>query len=240
MSVVPASPPIVVRGLDFRYAADQALVLRDVLLTVEAGARCLLVGRNGAGKSTLLEILAGQHLVPPDAVRVLGLPAFHDTSLSGRVSYIGGDFPFDADVRVADILSAYTGIDPLRRARLVQILDVDPTWRMSRVSSGQRRRVQLVLGLLRPAEVLLLDEVTTDLDLIGRLDLLELLRSETVDRGATIVLATHVFDRLDTWATDLVHVARGTIARHEPVEPLRTAGLSVLATVEGWLREPTA
>lgn len=232
--------PIVVRGLDFRYAPDQPLVLSDVLFTVEAGARCLLVGRNGAGKSTLLEILAGQHLVPADAVRVLGCPAFHDTSLSGRVSYIGGDFPFDADVPVSDILSAYTGIDPIRRARLIQILDVDPAWRMSRVSSGQRRRVQLVLGLLRPAEVLLLDEVTTDLDLIGRLDLLELLRSETEDRGATIVLATHVFDRLDRWATEIVHVARGRVARHEPVAAVAAAGQSVLSVVEAWLREPNA
>lgn len=235
-----APPPVVVRGLDFRYAPDQPLVLRDVLFTVEAAARCLLVGRNGAGKSTLLEILAGQHLVPPDAVRVLGLPAFHDTSLAGRVSYIGGDFPFEADVAVADILSAYTGIDPVRRARLVQILDVDPTWRMSRVSSGQRRRVQLVLGLLRPAEVFLLDEVTTDLDLIGRLDLLELLRAESEDRGATIVLATHVFDRLDRWATEVVHVAKGRVARHEPISSLHATGDSVLAVVEGWLREPNA
>jgi CCR4-NOT complex subunit CAF16 len=240
MSAASLPPPIEVHGLDFRYIADQPLVLRGVDLTVQAGARCLLVGRNGAGKSTLLEILAGQHLVPPPVVQVLGCPAFHDTSLAGRVSYIGGDFPFDADVRVGDILSAYTGIDPVRRARLVEILDVDPTWRMSRVSSGQRRRVQLVLGLLRPAEVLLLDEVTTDLDLLGRLDLLELLRAETVDRGATIILATHVFDRLDDWATELAHVARGRVVRHEPIARARAQGGSVLSVVEAWLREVEA
>jgi CCR4-NOT complex subunit CAF16 len=233
-------PPIVVKGLDYRYEPELPLVLRGIDVTIEAAARCLLVGRNGAGKSTLLEILAGQRLVPEAAVRVLGRPAFHDTSLSGRVSYIGGDFPFDGDVAVSDVLAAYKGIDPVRRARLVEILDVDPTWRMTRVSSGQRRRVQLVLGLLRPAEVLLLDEVTTDLDLIGRLDLLELLRAESEGRGVTIVLATHVFDRLDEWATEVVHVAKGRIARQVPITALRSSGEGVLAAVEGFLRDPSA
>jgi len=235
-----SAPPVVVHGLDFRYEPGLDLVLHDVSLEVPAGGRCLLVGRNGAGKSTLLEILAGRRLVPPDAVRVLGLPAFHDTSLSGRVSFIGGDFPFDADVRVGNLLDAYHGIDPVRRARLVEILDVSLDWRMSHVSTGQRRRVQLVLGLMRPAEVLLLDEVMTDLDLLGRLDLLELLRAESVDRGATIVLATHVFDRIDTWATELVHVARGRVLRRETIETVRAAGEPVLSVVERWLRDPAA
>ena len=235
-----SAPPVVVRGLDFRYQPGLDLVLRDVSLEVAAGARCLLVGRNGAGKSTLLEILAGRHLVPPDVARVLDRPAFHDTSLSARVSFIGGDFPFDADVRVGDVLAAYHGIDPARRARLVEILEVDLDWRMSRVSTGQRRRVQLVLGLMRPAELLLLDEVMTDLDLLGRIDLLELLRSESEGRGATILLATHVFDRIDTWATDLVHVARGRILRRQTLQAVRSTGEPVLSVVERWLRDPSA
>lgn len=59
---------------------------------------------------------------------------------------------------------------------------------------GQRRRVQLVMGLLQPWELLLLDEVTVDLDVLVRADFLAYLKEETETRGATIVYATHIFD----------------------------------------------
>ena len=65
---------------------------------------------------------------------------------------------------------------------------------MHRVSDGQRRRVQLLLGLVRPFDILLLDEVTTCLDVIVRQDLLRWLQRETETRGATVLYATHIFD----------------------------------------------
>jgi CCR4-NOT complex subunit CAF16 len=64
-------------------------------------------------------------------------------------------------------------------------MDVDINWRMHQVSDGQRRRVQIVLGLLMPWDVLLLDEVTVDLDVVVRSNLLNFLKRETETRGAT-------------------------------------------------------
>lgn len=64
-------------------------------------------------------------------------------------------------------------------------MDVDVNWHMHQVSDGQRRRVQIVLGLLMPWEVLLLDEVTVDLDVVVRSNLLNFLKKETETRGAT-------------------------------------------------------
>ena len=55
-----------------------------------------------------------------------------------------GDFP------ARRMIDSVTGVDPARRARLLQVLDIDPEWRMHRVSDGQRRRVQICLGLLHP------------------------------------------------------------------------------------------
>jgi CCR4-NOT complex subunit CAF16 len=56
--------------------------------------------------------------------------------------------------------------------------------------------VQILLGLLRPASLLLLDEITTDLDLLARIDLLSFLAEECRERGTTILYATHIFDAL--------------------------------------------
>jgi CCR4-NOT complex subunit CAF16 len=82
---------------------------------------------------------------------------------------------------------------------------------MHRVSDGQRRRVQLLLALLHPKRVLLLDEATSDLDVLARLDLLDLLQKDTAQYGTAIVYATHVFDRLERWASHLLWLEAGRV-----------------------------
>jgi CCR4-NOT complex subunit CAF16 len=222
-----------VRGLHFRYAGDERPVLRDLHLALPSGVRALLVGANGAGKTTLLTLLAGRHLVADETVRVLGRPAFSDTSLVERVSFIGGPFPLDVDVGVDEILDARPHADPARRDRLLAVLGVERRWRMSRVSDGQRRRVQILLGLLDPSDLLLLDEPTTDLDVIARSDLLRFLRDECEARGTTILYATHILDGLEAWATHLALLEGGRIARLDPIDAV---GRPLLRVVEGWLR----
>ena len=181
----------------------------------------LVIGANGAGKSTLLRVLAGKHLVPQEQVRVLGRAAFHDPELSTRV----------------EILARQHNADAARRDRLIDVLGVDLEWHMHAVSDGQRRRVQLLLGLLRPLEVLLLDEVTTDLDLVARFDLLQFLREESEQRGTTILYATHIFDALHEWATSIVYMVAGKIARRCPIgEIVELRDTSLVHLVERWLR----
>jgi len=239
---------ITVRDLTFRWPGDGRLALSDLTLDIERGARCLLVGANGAGKSTLLEVLAGRHMVSEGAVHVLGRDAFADTSLVRQVTYLGGEFPFDVDIRVCDVIAGRRDADPARMQALVSLLGVDPEWHMHRVSAGQRRRVQLLLGLVQRSDVLLLDEVTTDLDVLARTDLLAFLREETESRGATIVYATHIFDALDTWATHLVWLDRGRARLYDRLEHIgdleerraRSEPTPLLRTVQAWLREASA
>jgi len=236
-----AAPVIEVRNLHFAYRGDPRPVLAGVDLTVQAGRRVLVIGANGAGKTTLLRIIAGKHMVDPERVRVLGTSAFHDPTLSGRIEFLGGRFPFDVDLRVDEILARRIDIDPARRDRLIDVLGVDLGWHMHAVSDGQRRRVQLLLGLLRPREVLLLDEITTDLDLIARQDLLALLREET-ERPApvpatTILYATHIFDTLDRWATDVIYLVAGKVVLDAPIAAIPELSTDPLVSVvERWLR----
>jgi len=228
---------IVVRGLTFMYRGASRPVLDAIDLTVRRGSRVLVLGANGAGKSTLLRVIAGKHLVHPDAVRVLGRPAFHDPDLSTQVEILGGRFPFDVDLRVDEILARAQGLDRARCERLVDVLGVELDWHMHAISDGQRRRVQLLLGLVRPREVLLLDEISTDLDLIARMDLLAFLRDESERRGATILYATHILDTLNEWASDLVYLAGGRVTRACPLaEVAELADTPLVHVVEQWLR----
>jgi len=230
---------ISVHALDFAYAGGPP-VLRALDLAVPAGARCLLVGANGSGKATLLNIVGGHHMCADAAVRVLGRPAFSDTSLVRDVSFIGGQFPLDVDLTVAEILERRPDADPARRYELVRVLDIDRRWRMCRVSDGQRRRVQLLLGLLWPMRVLLLDEVTTDLDVIARGDLLAFLRAQ----DTTILYATHILEGLEDWATHLAYLAGGKITVMSPLDALdeyralkaQHTTTPLLRLVDRWLR----
>lgn len=79
---------------------------------------------------------------------------------------------------------------PERRDRLLDLMDVDSSWRMHQVSDGERRRVQIVAGLMAPWQMLLLDEVTVDLDVLVRSRLLNFLAEECTNRRATILYAT--------------------------------------------------
>src|SRR4051812_9243268 len=101
-SPMTAAPVIDVRDLHFAYRGDPREVLAGVTVRVAPGRRVLVIGANGAGKTTLLRVIAGKHMVDPDRVRVLGLPAFHDPALSSRLELLGGRFPFEVDLRVEE------------------------------------------------------------------------------------------------------------------------------------------
>lgn len=180
-------------------------MLFGVSFNLEYGSRCILLGANGTGKSTLLRIVAGKHMVRDGAIKVLGKNPFHNEPK--ELSFLGGVWgritnlaafhvvPYQADISVAQLLTSAEGREHEDRMKyLIELLDVNVEWRMHEVSDGQRRRVQLLLGLLKPFEVLLLDEVTTDLDVLVRKNLLDFLKRETETRKATILYATHIFD----------------------------------------------
>ncbi|KAK4418410.1 ABC transporter I family member 19 [Sesamum alatum] len=247
------SHSIQVSGMQFSYDANSPLFF-DFSVNIYPGSRCLLLGANGSGKTTLLRILAGKHMVGGrDVVRVLNCSAFHDTSLvcSGDLAYLGeswsktvgsaGELPLQGDFSAEHMIFGVEGVDPVRRDKLIELLDIDLHWRMHKVSDGQRRRVQICMGLLHPYKVLLLDEVTVDLDVVARMDLLEFFKEECEQRGATIVYATHIFDGLETWATDLVYVQEGVLKRSEKVAEVKELknNMSLLPVVESWLRSET-
>lgn len=145
---------------------------------------------------------------------MMGVDPF-TTGLEG-VTYLGCEWVLNpivrTDIGVAELLKSMGGdIWPTRCEELVRLLDIDISWRLHAVSDGERRRVQLAMGLLRPWKVLLLDEVTVDLDLLSRSELLGWLKRETEARGATVVYATHILDGLDGWGTHLVHMHEGTV-----------------------------
>eukprot|EP00775_Hariotina_reticulata_P003633 gene3633-3894_t len=238
-------------GLDGRPIPGQPPMITEMCLQLAPGSRCLLVGANGAGKTTLLKILAGKHMVGREQVLVLGQPPFHSTELttSGELAYVGGNWtrdiafagtsiPLTGDFPASRMIDGIPGVPEARKQQLIKVLDIDPSWRMHQVSDGQRRRVQICVGLLRPFKVLLLDEITVDLDVLGRADLMRFLIQECEQRGATIIYATHIFDGLEFWPTHMAYVARGKLQFCRPASSIpQLAQGQLLELVTSLLRQ---
>jgi CCR4-NOT complex subunit CAF16 len=215
------APAVRLASLRFTYPGANRPVFDRLSLEIPAGARCLLLGGNGVGKSTLLRLIAGRYLIPPEIIHVFGRPAFHDTALAAEVAFLGGAFPFTVDIAVREILAGRRRVDPQRRARLMEMLEIDPGWRMHQVSDGQRRRVQILLDLERSVRLVLLDEVTADLDILARVDLLGFLRAESEQHVVTTVYATHVLDGLQDWATHLLFLGRAGVRCFQEIDSVR-------------------
>lgn len=188
--------------------------LIDVNCEFAAGSRVLVVGGNGAGKSTLLAIMGGKKMVPREQCRILGKAAFHDSSLNLERTYCGDwwrtDFYFN--ISVAELIGE-KWLNTPRVQELIDIMQINISWRINSVSDGQRRRCQLLECLAEEKKVYILDEITTDLDLFAREGLLRFLQRESEEKGATIFYATHIFDCLSDWATHLLFFSKGKVQK---------------------------
>lgn len=251
-------PAIEVKDLTYAYPGCEP-VLQGVNLEVPRGARVVVTGPNGAGKSTLLRILGGQHWAGCDAegrprVRVLGEDTFGNARMNRArqyldanwglrtVAFAGTGVAYSAELRVGDMMRGLQAEFPGRARALEAVLGVDRAWAWNALSDGQRRRVQLFVGLLVPYDVVLLDEVTALLDVLCRRNLLAFLRRECEQRRCTVLVATHVFDGLDGWPTHLCHLRAfpppRTVAYFGPVPAAaRDAPHGVYALVERWLAD---
>ena len=190
---------LTVRGASIAYG-DAEPVLRDVTVTVRPGELLAVTGPSGAGKTTLLSAMAG--LLTPATGSVL----VDDAELSGRDHAVSlGVVLIPQDNGLAAILTAAenitvamlaTGHTPAaaRRSTADAIDQVGLTGHgdqlIEELSGGQQQRTAIARGLALHGDVLLADEVTSELDAANRQKVIDLLRAEAT-RGAAVVFATH-------------------------------------------------
>ncbi len=191
------------------------IVLKDINMTLERGERCLLIGINGSGKTCLLRTMSGMHMINIGKLVIDSKTCFQDQcngiaflgeSWNRTVAFAGHSIAYQADIKVKDMMKKVQSENLERKKVLTKVLGINPEWRMHLVSSGQRRRVRLFLGLLKPFKLALIDEMTMDLDIVTRIKFMDWLKEESIKNKATIIYATHIFDGLNNWPTHIAHI----------------------------------
>ncbi|MGY1711440.1 ABC transporter ATP-binding protein [Geodermatophilus sp. SYSU D00758] len=192
----PDEPAVRVRGLVKRYGGRA--VVDGVDLEVRRGEVFALLGPNGAGKTTTVEVLEGVRRRDAGEVAVLGRdPATGGRAWRGRIGVVGQTTGAGNALTVRETLDHYARYHatPVPTAEL--LVDVGLTEaagrRGDKLSGGQRRRLEVALGVQGRPELLFLDEPTTGMDPVARRafwGLVEGLR----DRGTTVLLTTHYLD----------------------------------------------
>lgn len=227
----PTAEIVKVHALTKQYGSIVAL--HNVTLGISSGTIVGLIGPQGSGKTTLLNVLAG--LVSPTAGRVqveagrigalIDHPTFHP-GLSGRhnlehlARLAGLDTDVDVDLQAVDLTDM-----------------ADAAYRT--YSMGTRQRLGIAAALLGQPDLILLDEPTNGLDPWAATRTWQLLRSRA-DQGATVIVATHHLDELETHADDLAVLRSGRLLWHGHTNDLCHPNNSLAAAVQHLLDHDAA
>ncbi|GIJ34967.1 ABC transporter ATP-binding protein [Micromonospora sediminimaris] len=202
-----------VRGLRKTYGDSLAVAGLD--LDVHRGEVFALLGPNGAGKTTTVEILEGYRQRDAGEVRVLDVdPASPTRDWRGRVGIVfQGTGEFD-ELSVAEVVHHFAGFyadadDPDKVIERVG-LAAKARARTHTLSGGQKRRLDVALGIVGRPELLFLDEPTTGFDPEARREFWELIR-DLAAAGTTIVLTTHYLDEAEALADRVGVIAAGRL-----------------------------
>ncbi len=196
-----------------------------------------LLGENGAGKSTTVEILEGYRRADAGSVSVLGVdPATAGRDFRDRIGIVLQSSGVESEFTVREVIELYGGCyrSPRSVADVVGLVGLDDKVdaRIGSLSGGQRRRVDLALGIVGHPELLFLDEPTTGFDPAARRRSWDLIQSLGGD-GTTVLLTTHYLDEAEHLADRVGVLAHGRlIAEGTPAELIdRHSGTVVSFTV---------
>ena len=207
-------------------------ILEDINLHVHCGEMVAIIGPNGAGKSTLLKAILGQQ----EHTGVISFSVPGQRNRKAKIGYVPQSPTFDPGdpISVTDLFAccmskrpAFFGISKTMRAKVLDCLSrvhgeelIDR--RIGALSGGELQRVLLALALEPLPNILILDEPLSGVDVEGIETLMEMLDELRQIYDLSIVITTHDFDMLNTYANQVVLVDKSILSQGSPAEVLNS------------------
>ncbi|MDH2442634.1 ABC transporter ATP-binding protein [Amnibacterium sp. CER49] len=223
------SPAVSVQRLVKRYG--ERIAVDDVTFEVAHGETVALLGPNGAGKSTTVEILEGYRRRDAGTVRVLGTdPAGGGLDWKARIGVVLQSTGDAGSARAREQLAHFAAFYPAPRD-VDEVLDAVGLASAARqpvraLSGGQRRRLDVALGIIGRPELLFLDEPTTGFDPEARHRFWGLIR-RLKREGTTILLTTHDLDEAAALSDRAAVIAGGRLVDVGPADRIGSAGARI-------------
>ncbi|MEU8367561.1 ABC transporter ATP-binding protein [Micromonospora tulbaghiae] len=222
------TPLVLATALTKTYGTRHALRALD--LAVAPGSRFVVLGHNGAGKSTLLEIIATLRTPTSGSVRVGGFDTVTQARdarrLIGLAPQCNALDPLATPTEVLDFQGVALGLGRRERARrtreLVDLFGLGEhrSTRVAKLSGGTRRKLDLAVALVAEPAVVILDEPTTGLDPLARIDFwTELTRLNQA--GTSLLISTQDLHEADVLATDIAVLRDGRVVAQGPPASLK-------------------
>lgn len=228
-AAAPAAAPLVDSSV---FAAERVtksfpghVALADVTLRFPAGHVIGLLGRNGAGKTTLLHLAAGLSLPSAGACHTLGRRSdLLDSPELTRLGLVMQESRFIEWMTVAQHLeftaSFYPRWDRQLEQRLVETLEVPLKRRLGELSTGDRQKVGILLGVCHRPALLLLDEPMSSLDPIARSQMLNVLLERLREDGCTVVISSHLLEDIEKIVDWIVVLDAGRVTADAALDEL--------------------
>ena len=210
---MPISPAITIQNLRKTYGSVE--VLKGIDLEIQSGEIFALLGPNGAGKTTTIEILEGHRAPTSGSVSVLGfVPTHRDQYFRERIGIVLQETTVDGYLTVretVDLFGSYYS-RPRDTDEILELvgLESQKASLSRKLSGGQKRRLDVAVGLIGNPEILFLDEPTTGFDPRARRAAWEMVR-RLEELGCTVVLTTHYMEEAEQLCDMLAFMDDGKI-----------------------------
>ena len=206
-----------------KYGDFQAV--NNVSLRVRKGEIFALLGPNGAGKTTTVEILEGHRSKTSGQVKVLGMdPSENSTEFRSRVGIVLQETGIEQYLTAIEILEQFTNFyeSPRSISELLEMtgLREDKDKRVKKLSGGQKRRLDVAIGLCGNPDLLFLDEPTTGFDPSARRAFWDMIKNLKID-GTTVVLTTHYMEEAEYLADTVALMNHGKLVSQGSLSDLK-------------------
>src|SRR6202165_2519765 len=193
------------------------------------------LGPNGSGKSTTIRLLMDMIRPTSGGAHIFGLDCRRDSvGVKKKVAYLPGDMPQCGSLRGKEVVAYLGGMrggaDPSTVRGIAERFDLDLGRRFREYSTGNKRKLGILLAFMHRPDLLILDEPTSGLDPLNQQEFYTLLR-ETRDGGATVFLSSHILSEVEHVCDRVGIVRAGTLVRVAPLDDLRSDGSASLEQI---------
>ncbi len=197
-------------------------ILTDLNLQIAPGDFLAVLGENGAGKTTLLDLILGFRKPSQGTLKVQNEKPYQDNWKSRQeIAYLSEKVDIPGDWTVDDFLKFneyfYTRYSHEIEAKYLKVFRVNRMDRLGNMSAGEIRRVQIVAALSIEPKLIVVDEITAVLDIVGRRHFMGVLRDLNRETRCTIVLATNILEDLADHITHVMLLRKGVVKTFGPL-----------------------